>query len=566
MSLPDAVDSLSRSRIQHIATCLAVAFACALAQTGIYDRSIIPLDEGQLINTGARIVAGEVLYRDIYTGIAPFSYYLTAAWLWLFGDSVVATRILQVGLNAATAGLLWAIGTRSMSGFWALLAPVLFTGTLLLSFPIYTMLAYSSVGLVTSLAAALFLLRYLETGRLNDGIGLGLFIALTALTKQNYGVYIGVATVFALVLCRRDLPSPKTWLQLFAPVVVTGLVLALGTVAASLSAGAFLALIDATVLTIFGAQLTAFNQPMPPILGPHPENDGFFVFLYSPGAIFNYLIRGAELFGSRISTEFREALVRIGYGSAVLSIFAGPVLAGGIYFTDGAQRARRSLVIAVFAGLFFLGIFPSCVWSHLASVIPPLFIAMGIACDLLERMFLRLGSLGSLLKLGLRSLLIVTALAVTAFAFEFSTDLRAWNSEPLNFARSGVTVTADRAQLITDSVEFLRACAKPNEPVFVAPDMPIVYYLAERRNPTPFDLTIPGNVDGPAIVETLIAQQINCVVYNRKMYVQFGKFSEIFPKLVAHLETAYEKVGSSKFGGQEWHFLSLRKSPAPQSP
>lgn len=557
MTVGDVDEFLDRNPVRQILTCLAVGLACALTQLGIYDRSVIPLDEGQLVNTGARLLAGEVLYRDIYTGIAPLSYYLTAASLWLLGDDIVATRIFQVGLNAATAGLLWAIGSRIMSRYWALVAPVLFTGTLLLSFPIYTMLAYSSVGLVLSLAAALFLLRYIESGRVADGIGLGIFIALTALTKQNYGVYIGVSVVFALVLCRRDLPEFKDWGELFAPAVLPGVFIALGTLAAFTAAGSLWALIDATVLTIFGAQLTSFNQPMPPVLGPHPTGDGLFVFLYSPGAIFNYLIRGGELFGSHISVGLREGMIRVGYGGALASIAAGPLLAFLAYLTNGPVLARRILVVATFSALFFLGIFPSCVWSHLASVIPPLFLAVGLVCDQLEGLLARVSGV---LARSVRIVLPVLVIPVIAFAFEFSSDLRGWNSELLDFPRGGVSVSQDRAQLISDSVAFLQSCAKPDEPVFVAPDMPILYYLAERRNPTPFDLTIPGNVDGPAIVKTLKATKTGCVVYNHQMYVQFGKFHDLFPMLVEHLHAAYEEVGSTKFGQQEWHFLTRKEA------
>ena len=56
---------------------LAVA---VLAQLPTHDRSLVAIDEGQLAAIADRIGRGQVLYRDVYTGIFPGVYHL-AAWL-----------------------------------------------------------------------------------------------------------------------------------------------------------------------------------------------------------------------------------------------------------------------------------------------------------------------------------------------------------------------------------------------------------------------------------------------------------------------------------------------------
>jgi hypothetical protein len=94
-----------------------------------------------------------------------------------------------------------------------------------------------------------------------------------------------------------------------------------------------------------------------------------------------------------------------------------------------------------------------------------------------------------------------------------------------------------------------------DEPVFVAPDQPLLYFLADRRNPTPYDLVIPGEVDGDRIVARLEATGTRCVVYNPRMYLQFAPFEELFPQVARHLAGSYRRVGSFGAPGREWHGL-----------
>ena len=94
------------------AIAVGVAALAAVAQLPSFDRSAVPMDEGQLLAIAGRLLDGEVLYRDIYTGIFPGVYYSTAVLLWIFGEDAVVTRWTQLVLNAAVAGCLWSLGDR----------------------------------------------------------------------------------------------------------------------------------------------------------------------------------------------------------------------------------------------------------------------------------------------------------------------------------------------------------------------------------------------------------------------------------------------------------------------
>src|SRR5215510_5229617 len=90
-----------------VAAPIVIAALGLLAQLGIYDRSIVHVDEGQLVAIASRLLHGEVLYRDIYTGIFPGLYYTSAALFSLFGSDVRVTRFAAVAVNTATALALW---------------------------------------------------------------------------------------------------------------------------------------------------------------------------------------------------------------------------------------------------------------------------------------------------------------------------------------------------------------------------------------------------------------------------------------------------------------------------
>ena len=61
-----------------VSTAAVVALAVGL-QLVFFDRASVPMDEWELADTARRLLAGEVLYRDIHVGIAPGIYHFVAA-------------------------------------------------------------------------------------------------------------------------------------------------------------------------------------------------------------------------------------------------------------------------------------------------------------------------------------------------------------------------------------------------------------------------------------------------------------------------------------------------------
>ena len=540
-----------------------VAAVAALAQLATFDRSAVPVDEGQLLAIAARLLDGEVLYRDIYTGIFPGVYWATAALIGLFGEDVVVTRWAQLVVNAATAGCLYWLGRRVMDFGWALLAPVLYVALVPFGFPGLTMLNYSSLSLGFALVALVCLLRHLETDRLLEAAFCGVLLGVCGVVKQNYGGLAVLAVLIGLVWARwGDLQSRRTLWSGGLALIAGGAAVGLLMIGGLLISGAFSDFVHQTLLVIGDSQLDAFNDPIPPIFGAHPENDSRFVFVYTPSAFFNYLVRGDTFFGWALSPALRSASIRIVYGGTLVLLGVAVVLLRFAGRDEDRLRGRSTRALCVFAIVFFFGIFPSAIWSHLAFVLPPILLVPGLLAD---RVAARLGSSrGFLSRVWVRvwqAAHVVVALLALLVLVRVSLDLRRWYGEPLDIPRGSLYVDERQKALLGGATRFLSRCAQPDEPVFVAPDMPLLYFLADRRNPTPFDLLIPGDVKGDVIVQRLEDSRTRCVVYNPKMYLQFAPFDELFPEVARLFDESYRRAAVIRGQGTEWYGLERQRKP-----
>jgi hypothetical protein len=153
--------------------------------------------------------------------------------------------------------------------------------------------------------------------------------------------------------------------------------------------------------------------------------------------------------------------------------------------------------------------------------------------------------------------LIVLLMAV--ICLRVSLDTARWNDVALGIERANVRVSERIAGLMRGSLEFVESCADPDEPILAVPDIPIVYFITNRPNPSPFDLTIPGQVDGRLIERQLVAQDVRCIVYNPQMYPEFPPMAQLFPDLFRFIQVEFEGERVIRGGETEWAGLIRRE-------
>ena len=538
----------------------ALAAIAFIAQLPLYNRSLVPMDEGHLLAAAQAMAAGKLLYAEIHTGIFPGIYLIASALLETFGRDVVVLRWAAVAMNISIALSLYAIGRRMVAAHWSWLPPLLYLALIAVGFPVLSMFNYSTLAVAFGLLGLLFLLRYLEAGRTRDGILLGAFVAAAALTKQNFGALIFVALLAGLLAGRRESAIGDRGLALtLLPIAATGMLLAAATALYFAGQGALPALVDATIFSLAGSQFENFNNPIPPIFGSHPVGDARFTFLYTPPTVFNALIHGVPFAGLDTTPELRSLSIRASYGLPLAALVLAPAL---LFLTRRDEETARTRTAArssaLFAVIFAPGIFPSAIWSHLAFVMIPILLLFALIGDRVETILRRRQAKVAvqgwrILAAGLIGVALIIASRSAVSVMDFY-------PEPLGLERASLFVSERDRDLLRGAVDFIEKCSEPGEPTLALPDIPIIYFLADRPNPSPYDLAIPGNVDGGKIVEGAETAGVRCVVLNPRMYPEFAGLEVLFPGLSRYLASHFYTSREIWGGRTLWLGLS-RKAP-----
>ena len=550
--------TMEKGRAKELWTGVALLVISGVVQWPLFDRMIIPMDEGHLAATAQWMLDGQRLYADLHTGIFPGIYLLTTGLFALFGNDLLVTRWVAAAINIVVIFSLWRIGRRIVSPTWAIVPSLLHLGLIAFAFPVLSMFNYSTTALAFSLLALLFLLRYLEHGRLIDGLALGFWVAAATLTKQNFGALTFLSLWIGLMWGRRESAlAGRSWTQTLQPIVSAGLGLSGAVLIWMLWSGILPAFIDRTIVSLGGSQLQHFDNPIPPLFSAHPA-ESRFTFLYTPPALFDALVHGQPFLGLEVNETLRSAVIRITYGAPILVLMASVLLLA----RDANQQRGLPTVemrsVILFAGFFSLGIFPSAIWSHLAFVLPAVFLLAVLLADRMTRWLRRQNASRSL---GVWAFLLMMSGAILiAATVQRSLHVTRWNDQALNLERAHLKVSERDQALLVGAINFIEDCAKPGEAVVALPDIPVVWFLADRANASRFDLAIPGAVDEIEIVQGLRLTPIRCLVINPSMYPEFPPFKQLYPRLAATIEQDYRGGQVISAGNARWIGL-VRRNP-----
>ena len=161
-------------------------------------RFVGPYDEGLILTGSARVLSGEVPYRDFFENYAPAQFYVLAALFKLLGPSVLVERLWDLMVRASTVLVIYlivdgawsrgkAVSTAALSCVW--LSYFGFYG-----FPVFPCLLFSLLSLYCLLPI------YQGSHAIARLLASGICAGITVLFRHDVGIACAVGGIFTLGL------------------------------------------------------------------------------------------------------------------------------------------------------------------------------------------------------------------------------------------------------------------------------------------------------------------------------------------------------------------------------
>ncbi len=149
-------------------------------------------DIGREAEIPTRILAGQLLYRDVETFYGPLAYYANALALLLFDHHLEVFYTVDLSLTLAATLLFYRLAKRLMNAPWATLCTVYMLIYCALGPGLFNFILPYSSGAVYAMVLCLLAITTLDcygcTGRLKWLVAAAIACGLAGLAKQEYGV------------------------------------------------------------------------------------------------------------------------------------------------------------------------------------------------------------------------------------------------------------------------------------------------------------------------------------------------------------------------------------------
>ncbi len=433
-----------------------------------------PNDEGLMLQAATRIADGQVPYGDFWWYYPPGQPYLLGGLSALLGPSLLWWRIVRLLADAAVALLAWRLARRCAGPYLSLV--VWLISICAMAFPSGP--HPSPLALVFALGALLVFER--------RPLGAGALIGLCLAWRIEFAAYLGVGIVLALAI---STASPSERLRQIGRVVTGAVVVAvIAYLPVVLSAGVaqswdllirypiedFSAYQSLPFPRIYDGALTSFN-----------DWAGALLPFYLPLALLVTLTSGLVTIALCFLRQRDWPLIAAGvfaigmahymlvrpdyFHTAPLAVTASILAAWAIAAASASQANRASASARTAAATLFAAI----------AIVSLAYLAVqGVA-----RRWLQVDE------------------PVVALTTPVAKPVR---------AEAAVAVPLDEA------VAYVRANSSPGQPIYVVgrradittAGAPLIYVLAQRPNPTRYDIAAPGVLTSAPVQEEIVADLV----------------------------------------------------------
>lgn len=508
------------------------ALACAAAAA--FEPSM--LEEGLPLHVAQRMLRGEQLYRDVVFFTGPLPFDLLAALFRIAGEHLFVARGAVVLLQGLATAAVFAIGARAGAGPLAHAAAAAQASAPWLLFPLFSIYFPSTLATILCPLAVLAALRGLD--RSGWATVAGILTACVALCKQTTGAVLAAGLVVAIAACA---PASRRVVA-GGSFIAGGLAAALGTSLWYFAQGTVGDLVEATIWMPLALGDT-FHMPFPALWPPG-----------EPGAAVekNWPFYLPRLY---LIAKPKIAVIMHNLGLLTQLLYLLPMVALAITLLRAAWRGLPNAIslhtAILLAGI--AGLFPRTDWGHLSMVLPAavaqLLLVAGSRRGAIDARDPWRSALAGLLVAGFGLASAAAAVLIYGVA----------GHEPWDPKAPVLPVSEDYATpAVPRAIQYLREQLAPGEPLIVARQEPLLYFVLDARNPTRYVGMMQGRKEAQESELLAALPAVPYVVMSEKDGAATGYYSDELPAVYAHLERHYRIPSDFPTDVDQWLMVYQR--------
>ena len=493
------------------------------------------LDEGSQAAQALRVMNGEVIYKDFFTVVTPFSYY-TVAWLFdLFGADLMVMRWTVRGLGMGIAALTLLGARRVMA--WPFAAAAALMTTVWGWFTVAPNFYSWEASFLVMVALGCYL-RHAQGGGRWWIAAAGAAAGLAAMTKQNVGAYVTAALLLCIWLSAAFDTGldAKRRLRLTAWFAGGVAVPALSTLAMLVAAGAGPYLYESWVYYPLVKYPPRFSVPYP----------AFYPLL--PDLQLTTIADVTGTWGRLPEAARYEFITRIVvYVPLITYLFIAAVVGvmSGLYRRSrDADLARHGHLVMAIALVGFFTLFqawPRADVTHILFGLQPTFILVAYLLWYAWKVLTRVPGPRRPVQAIALVLTLAPLLALVWYGYA-RTDWEYQNYvAALQVDRGrGVLAHPSEAERINKMTSFILHNTTPDDPIFVVPWASGFYFLTGRSNPTRSDFILFEDPEAyPCILARLEQNPPKYVIYGYTWDVDGRHFRDYARPIDEYIRTRY---------------------------